>query len=184
MLVHNVATLLKSPPGTTRDIIIDEPSPRLGLEIKPAGPVVGAARLYRTQSDIVAIGDASAQIEVECSRCLEPCVVPMHIHFEETFQPSVNIATGVPLPPSEDAALQIDEHHLLDLTEIVRQYMLADVPLSAVCRADCQGLCPECGADLNQGPCACGSLPATGPFAALAPLLSEQEQPPRRSAEA
>src|SRR5690242_6878303 len=99
MLVHNVATLLKSPPGTTRDIVIDEPNPRLGPDIKPAGPVRGSARLYRTQNEIVAMGDVSTQIEMECSRCLEPAVVPMQIHFEESFQPSLNIVTGLPLPP-------------------------------------------------------------------------------------
>ena len=127
------------------------------------------------------MGDVTTRIEVECSRCLEPCVVPMQVHFEETFQPSVNMMTGVPLPPSEDAALQIDEHHLLDLSEIVRQYILTNMPLHPVCRPDCQGLCPECGADLNQGPCSCASLPTSGPFAALAPLLHDEEPAPRRS---
>src|SRR5437868_13527111 len=118
MVVHNNANLLKSPPGTTRDIVIDEPAPKLGPDIPTRGPARGSARLYRTQNEIVARGDVSLQIEVECSRCLEPCRVPVQIHFEETFLPSVNITTGVPLPPAEHAALQIDEHHLLDLSEI------------------------------------------------------------------
>jgi DUF177 domain-containing protein len=171
MLAHNVAALLKSIPGTTRDVIIDEPNPRLGADITPLGSFYGSARLYRTQTSIVVRGDTRGQIEAECARCLEPFAVGVEVHFEEEFQPSVNITTGVPLPPSEDEALQIDEHHVLDLSELVRQYVLTNMPLNPVCSSDCQGLCPDCGANLNEGPCTCPSQPVSGPWASLAELL-------------
>ncbi len=176
MLAHNVSTLLKSTPGITRDVLIDEPDPRLGADLRAVASVQGSARLYRTQNAIFVVGDARTDIEAECSRCLEPFALPVSVHFEEEFHPTVNIITGTPLEPTEDAALQIDEHHVLDLTEIVRQYLLMNLPINPVCRPDCPGLCPTCGADLNQGPCACPPEGVDARLAALASLLTLQER--------
>ena len=54
---------------------------------------------------------------------------------------------GASAPP--EAALQID------LTGVVREELALEVPAFVLCREDCAGLCPTCGADLNAGPCAC-----------------------------
>ena len=43
----------------------------------------------------------------------------------------------------------------LDLTGVIREELVLDVPTLVLCREDCAGLCPTCGADLNAGPCAC-----------------------------
>jgi len=57
----------------------------------------------------------------------------------------------------------------IDLTEAVREELLLAVPQYVVCRDDCRGLCPRCGADLNAGPCGCA--PETDPrWAALTKL--------------
>jgi uncharacterized protein len=173
MLAHNVSTLLKSPLGTTRDVEIDEPNPQFGSDLVAQAPARGTARLHRIQNAIIAVGDVSTAVEVECARCLEPFALPVSVHFEEEFRPTINILTGVPAEPAEDAALQIDEHHVLDLTEITRQYILTALPLNPGCRPDCAGLCPKCGADLNQGPCDCPSDEADIRLAALAALLRE-----------
>src|ERR1051325_7943858 len=124
MLAHNVAALLKSPPGTNRDVTIDEPDPAFGDEIVVSSPVVGHARLQRTQHGILVRCHVSTTVALECSRCLEPFSLPITVDFQEEFLPSVHVLTGAPLDVPEDEALQIDEHHVLDLTEAVRQYLL------------------------------------------------------------
>ena len=58
-------------------------------------------------------------------------------------------------PSSEDEEtypLGVDH---LDLKPLVRDALLLELPIAPLCRADCQGLCPTCGADLNRGPCGC-----------------------------
>ena len=62
--------------------------------------------------------------------------------------------------PDEPGCFTIDEHHILDLTEAVRQYALLALPMKPLCRQDCAGLCPTCGHNLNQGGCGC---PPQGP---------------------
>ncbi|HZT05438.1 MAG TPA: DUF177 domain-containing protein [Chloroflexota bacterium] len=174
MLAHNVAALLKAPPGTNRDIEIFDEHPRFGPEFVTTAAVRGRARLFRTQDAIVVRGHIDTVIEVECSRCLDPFPFPISMDFEEEFRPSINITTGAPLELAEDEALRIDEHHVLDLTELVRQYLLTNAPLQPVCSPDCRGLCPTCGADLNEQACACPSDVDSSPFSALAPLLDRK----------
>ena len=49
----------------------------------------------------------------------------------------------------------IDDHHILDVSEAVRQYALTAIPLKALCSVNCAGLCQTCGKNLNEGPCQC-----------------------------
>jgi uncharacterized metal-binding protein YceD (DUF177 family) len=73
-----------------------------------------------------------------------------------------------------DEALRIDERHTLDLTETARQYLLTALPLQSVCSPSCKGLCPNCGANLNLGPCGCDEELPTNPFALLTSILPAQ----------
>jgi uncharacterized protein len=85
-----------------------------------------------------------------------PVPVPFEDNVEEEYVPSVDVQTGAALPPPEDAgAFTIDERHSIDLTEAIRQYALLTVPMKALCKQDCAGLCPRCGQNLNQGKCDC-----------------------------
>jgi uncharacterized protein len=175
MLAHNVAALLKSPPGTNREVQIDEPSPRFGPDIVVRSSVRGSALLQRTQEGLLVNCRADTSVELECSRCLEPFEYPVKVQFREEFLPTVNVLTGAPLDAPEDDALRIDEHHILDLTEAVRQYLLIEIPLKPVCRPDCPGLCPRCGRELVDGWCTCeDDTSGPNPFAALRDLLPSE----------
>jgi uncharacterized protein len=84
--------------------------------------------------------------------------------------------TGQPLlEASDEDAFLIDQNHLLDLTEAVRQYREASVIMQPLCRPDCRGLCPRCGRDLNAGDCGCSLGPADARWAALSSLLPDTE---------
>jgi uncharacterized protein len=66
------------------------------------------------------------------------------------------VNTGVTLPPSDDVnAFTIDEHHILDLSEAIRQYALVNTPMKPLCKKECAGICPTCGKNLNEGKCDC-----------------------------
>ena len=53
----------------------------------------------------------------------------------------------------DDTVFKIDANHMMDLTEPVRQALLVAIPMRPLCREDCKGLCPECGANLNYIDC-------------------------------
>ena len=170
----NVAQLLKWPVGTTRIHPIETDKP-LQLDDESALTLTGGrVRLDRIDGGILARGDAEGSLELECSRCLEPFIAHPRIHFEEEFVPSIEVHSGTPLPPpDDDLAFVIDANHILDLEEALRQNIIATLPMQPVCRADCAGLCPVCGANRNLTPCDCAAdqEEENRPFAALRGLL-------------
>ena len=150
----NVSQLLQEPIGSIRDCQVDEAADIIGDGNKYT--TRGECRLLRTQRSILTKCVLHAEVELTCSRCLSPFRHPLKIEFEEEFIPTVDIASGAPLPlPEETSAFTIDEHHVIDLTEAIRQYALMAVPMKALCRKDCAGLCPKCGKNLNRGKCDC-----------------------------
>jgi uncharacterized protein len=155
----NVAQLLKEPIGATRngrvDVLIAELVPEL-QERNATGHLSGQVRLMHTIDGVLVQGDARAEVALDCVRCLDPVSVALEIAVEETFVPTLDILSGqIIQPEEEDRALWIDEHHILDLSEVLRQDVLVALPLHVVCRPDCLGLCSTCGKNLNDGPCDC-----------------------------
>ena len=155
-MIFNVAQLLKSPVGTSLEADIDEEAIQLDEDLKVIGPLTGHVRMRRTNQCVLVDGWVDLTLELTCTRCLTEFEQPMHVTFEERFYPTVDVVTGMPLSAiDEDEVFPIDGHHLLDLTEAVRQHVLLDLPMATLCKEDCVGLCAQCGHDLNLGPCEC-----------------------------
>jgi uncharacterized protein len=156
LVLYNVAQLLKAPVGTSLEYDIHEEDVQLDEDLKVIGPIEGRVRLHHTNQGILADGQVELTLELTCMRCLKEFEHPMHLDFSEVFYPTVDVTSGVPVPPmEEEVAFPIDEHHQLDLTEAIRQNILVSLPMVPICREDCTGLCPQCGKDLNSGPCEC-----------------------------
>mgnify|MGYP001607164836 CR=1 FL=1 len=149
----NVAQLLKSPLGTTRNYTIEE-------EVDIAGKnrvVTGEVELTRSDRSILVHGELHMDVELECGRCVSTFTAPLTLDIQEEYLPKTNIATGESLPGQEEdkEAFPIDERNILDLLEAVRQYASLAVPMKPLCKTDCAGLCPACGHNLNRGECPC-----------------------------
>ncbi len=154
----NVAQLLKNRIGTTKSIRID--GPELDLEEDGENPahVCGDILLTRADSGIWASGSLAVSIDDQCSRCLAPFVSWTQVRVDDVFLPSIDIATGAPARydnPGDADIHSIDGQHVLDLSDTLRQYRLASLPLASLCREDCKGICSECGADRNEYACSC-----------------------------
>jgi len=165
----NVAQQLKAPVGLVRDY-------ELGRFMDVIGDgnsslVQGRVRLVRTDRGILVKGTLYTGVEVSCSRCLSLFSFPLVLDIEEEYFPTTDTVTGAPVALSgEPGCFTIDGHHILDLTEAVRQYALLRVPMKPLCREDCAGLCPRCGHDLNRGPCGCPPQDADSRWAVLSKL--------------
>ena len=148
----NVSQQLKAPVGSRRSYEVS------GI-IDIAGDnsmVQGEVGLTRTDRGILVKATLHTEVKVSCSRCLGLFGCPLALNIEEEYFPTVDVVSGVSLPlPDEPTCLAIDERHILDLTEAIRQYGLLAMPMKPLCREDCAGLCPSCGHNLNQGPCSC-----------------------------
>jgi uncharacterized protein len=151
----NVAQLLKSAIGAEREYEVDEDVDIEGQKVR----VTGKVHLIRTDRGILARGSMTSQIEIECSRCLEPFQCPVDIKFEEEFFPLIDVISGLPvgIPEEQSGYFIIDQNHIIDLREAIRQYILLAVPMKPLCKEECAGLCSNCGKNLNQGCCDCAT---------------------------
>ncbi len=176
----NVAQLMKSPVGTTRAYDLEERIEQVEDQ-RLTRPVKVHLHLTRINDGLLARGDVETALDTQCSRCVEPADQLISFHFEEQFRPTIDIATGQPLKKDldeepADASYAIDANHNLDVDEVLRQGIVIETPMHPLCRPDCQGLCPNCGANLNQGACGCEADAPSGPMAAALQQLVEQRR--------
>ena len=150
----NVAQQLRAAIGSIRDYEVSEI-----IDVTGDGNgslVQGKVRLMRTNRGILVTGVLDTEVELTCSRCLSLFNCSLTLDVEEEYFPTTDVVSSASLPlPDELGCFIIDEHHVLDLTEAIRQCALLAIPMKPLCGEDCAGLCPNCGHNLNQGPCNC-----------------------------
>jgi len=112
-------------------------------------------------------GRVSTGYEGECARCLQPVREELDIPLAETYRP----------PTSADAADDEEgyryEGSQLDISQAIRDNLLPVIPQRLLCRETCLGICPDCGANLNEKDCNCAQAREgrLSPFDQLKQLL-------------
>jgi uncharacterized protein len=175
-LQFNVAQLLKEPTGATRSYEVQATSiKQLDEDIILAAPITGEVKFLRTGADILVTGTLKATIQQSCGRCLTTFQCEVTLELEEQFYPTLDIMTGTLLapPPDADEANAINEKHILDLYEVVRQGIVLESDGIRYCKPDCKGLCPQCGQDLNVALCSCEDEVVDSRWAGLQALQIE-----------
>lgn len=172
-MLFNVSGLIQEGIGATRSFELDE---SLESADREPEPVAGSVELLRTKTGVLVRAHLKLVEPETCSRCLRPLEETVPIEFEEEFQLTVDVRSGEALERELDEEdFRIDENHILDLTEAIRQYREASEAMQPLCKPDCLGLCPRCGRDLNAGPCGCEMTPVDSRWSALAALLPSSE---------
>jgi uncharacterized protein len=115
----NVAQLLKEPQGSVRHYKVeDEVEDDNGVY-----PVRGEVTLTNENHVILVQARLTTGINLQCSRCAKAFTCPVCLEIVEEYYPTVDVQTGEKLlPPDEPGTFTIDEHHVLDLIEALRQY--------------------------------------------------------------
>lgn len=138
---------LSRQPGSSREEHLSVPAPEnFGVEM--VGVPEGAAieldlRLEAVLEGVLVTGTATVPLEGECSRCLDPIVSTFEADFQELYVYDDTRSGG----NAADDELRL-EGDLIDLEPVLRDAVVLALPLSPLCRDDCPGLCPECGARL------------------------------------
>lgn len=162
LLKLNVGFLLKEGAGYSREFVFDEPR-TCKVEDIFISHLKGTLRLTRTPQGILVQGTLHARTTVECVRCLTPFELHFDAHLSELF----TLLTYT----KSDHSYTVDEKGYIDLVPIMREEGILAVPIQALCKPDCKGLCSECGQDLNVGTCDCVHEPADPRLASLRTLL-------------
>jgi uncharacterized protein len=128
-----------------------------GLALGLAGPVAVTGQLQATgDGEYLWRGHVHGVVRGECRRCLTEVLDEVDIDVDAAvFSTDPEAADDPDFYPLAERANSVD------VTEVVREELaLAAQTDLLLCRDDCAGLCPRCGADLNAGPCGCHTTPA------------------------
>jgi uncharacterized protein len=132
----NVASLLREPVGSTQTQDI---SGTLGGEIE--GFIQGKAKMTRTNRGVLVQCEFDAEVKLICSRCLNAFLCPISFTAEEEFLRLADVSDDSAFSlPEESEEFTIDDRNVLDLGELIRQYILLNLPMKPLCRPDCPGI--------------------------------------------
>jgi uncharacterized protein len=132
----NVAPLMKEPIGSSQSHDI---TGTIGEEIE--GFVEGKVRVIRISRGVLVQCKLTAEVKLICSRCLDAFLCPISFTAEEEFLPISDVSGDLaPSSPEQSEGFTIDNKNILDLGELIRQYVLLNLPMKPLCRPACPGM--------------------------------------------
>jgi uncharacterized protein len=140
----NVGFVVAQSAGFSRDFPFDVTQISIPPDLR-LNSLIGLVRATRTPQGILLQADFHTQIDLECVRCLTDFQQTLAFNFTELYAFSQRYVT--------DSGLLMPETGIIDLTPVLRELVLLEIPISPLCRPDCKGLCPICGNNLNESTC-------------------------------
>ena len=168
-------------PGSQRLVTLTAEAPaELGIEILgvPEGSqVMFDLRLEAVMEGVLLSGTASADLEGECARCLEPIEDDITIDLQELFlyDDSRDGSASTDDGDDEETDVRRTEGDLIDLEPVLRDAVVLALPFQPLCQDDCPGLCTECGARLADDPDHRHDEPVDPRWAALQGLTADED---------
>jgi uncharacterized protein len=170
-LAVDVRELLQRP-GTHKHVVVRGPLEDLATpvaSVPPDRPVTVDAEAESVVEGLLVTGRVSATAVVQCVRCLRQFDVDLQVQVRELF--------GLQPRDGEDEGYAVLPDDRLPLDTMARDALVLDFPAFPLCRPDCAGLCPDCGADRNADECGHGGPVTIDPrWAGLAGLRASLQE--------
>lgn len=146
---------------------------------RPDGPALLHVKLQKTGSGVLLRGSTEVTVHTPCRRCLADVHLRVPVSFTLNLVSQAALAGGDEDRGDDEQAERSGSFDLeradeelfdgktIDLDPLVREQVLLALPMHAVCREDCKGLCGSCGQNLNEGQCGCATTQVDPRLAAL-----------------
>lgn len=143
--------------------------PEEGLEEESDVPVVtgertepdiahSSLRFMKFGKRVLVEGSVRVSVSMKCSRCLRDLSCPLDIAFKEEYSPSEELdREGEHELQGSELNLGFYSNDEIDTGELVKEQVLLALPMKPLCSVECKGICPSCGANLNEVACRCGA---------------------------
>jgi uncharacterized protein len=178
-LAVDVRELLQQP-GAHKHVVLRAVLPDLATpvaSVPPERPVTVDAELESVVEGLLVTGKVRATVRLRCVRCLREFDHELEVDVRELFTGSGSRSASLHPREEEDEGYAVLADDRLPLDTMVRDALVLAFPSFPLCRPDCAGLCPQCGADRNTTDCGHDGSGATDPrWAALAGLRQALEE--------
>jgi len=132
--------------------------------------------LSKVGREVLLKGSISTEMEVTCSRCLEPLrykvrskVLSRYVPGQETDSLDLDVELQ-----ASDIEVEYYTGERIDLTQAVYDQMMLSLPLARLCKEDCQGICSQCGVNRNKKSCQCSDGDSVDPRLAVLKTLKDK----------
>jgi uncharacterized protein len=139
----NVGHLYNKSIGTSHAIPVDFDC--INIEDLAVKDLLSLVRLSRTREGLLLQVNIEAKILTTCVRCLKEFYITVEAAFDELYE--------FPSRYREETDLILPDDGYIDLSALYREYLILAIPIKSICTPDCNGLCPVCGANLNEMTC-------------------------------
>jgi len=132
--------------------------------------------IVRKHEEVRISGSLVTEVSASCARCLIAVSIPVDLQLDLIYHPVVESFAEEPdLELSyQDLNLSYYANDVIDLDELIREQIQLALPVRVLCREECRGLCPVCGADRNRETCSCAGKQIDPLWEALAKLIEER----------
>jgi uncharacterized protein len=144
------------------------------VDFRQVDPLEVHATAEAVEGQIRIFGELHTRLEMVCARCLEPVLEEITREFDLFYRPLKSMTD------EEEARLKLDDTEIaffegdgLFLADVLAEQVLLALPMKVICRGDCRGLCPHCGANLNTDECRCEAHAGDSRLAPLARLKQD-----------
>ncbi len=154
-----------------------------GSGFQATEPLAVSADLRKVSGGVLLKAQFTERVDTQCKRCLTDATLTLPVSFTLNLVPQ-SLARGEDVL-DEDEVEEKDRGHgesggsfsmndtdeevfdgkVIDLEPIVREQAILALPMNALCREDCKGLCAQCGQNLNEKACACEAKSEDSPLA-------------------
>ena len=139
-----------------------------GTDIRQLSPLKFEGKANLIGEEIRITGQLEGRVGKPCDRCLEPTGFDLKREIDLFYRPLASIAHAEELGISDgDTSVAFYAGGSIALKDVAGEQVILSVPMKALCRADCKGLCPLCGTNRNWTACGCRMPHKVSPFEVL-----------------
>jgi uncharacterized protein len=113
-------------------------------------------------------GTLKGTLQVTCHRCLTAFPWPLEEQVEIFLVEKEKLEASEEVElETRDLDYEFFDGAIIEIDQLVAEQIFLTLPVKILCSENCRGLCPYCGANLNEEPCKCEKSTGDTPFSAL-----------------
>lgn len=141
-----------------------------------SSPVKAELTVNRTAGEVMVTGSLSAELEMECSRCLKAVRQYQELPVSVVYHPAEEIGPDRHGLHDDEMDMGFYTGEELDIEELIREQIVLSAQMKPLCSEDCRGICPKCGIDLNTADCGCVHKEIDPRLEVLKKLLDKEKE--------
>ena len=153
MLIH-LEDILQE--GIEIELNLDPDDPAV-QEMNIRGAVTGSLQIRKTGQQVLVLGNVGGKVQLTCARCLKDFIAEIQEKVDIELRPVLDLdrAARERELASDDLDVEFFRGDALDVGHLAAEQISLAIPMKPLCREDCGGICPDCGADRTLGTCVC-----------------------------